>query len=92
MAGAGRGQYQPDDQDCTKRILANLGAEELVHEGNVGSALVLCPLVQVVANKDYVIQAPANLCQVRLEGTLAQVALACFGNGVGIVFDSVQDS
>ena len=56
----------PDNQDRSKRVLADPWVHRLVQERDIGGRLVLHPLAEVGVHGDDVVEAPANLGNVRL--------------------------
>ena len=80
----------PDNQDASQGIFPDRRAEKGVHKRDIWCFLVLGPFLEIGANKDDVILAPANLRGHGLEGPFADVAFACFEQCRFVVFQSIQ--
>lgn len=65
--------YLPDDQHAAQRILTDLGAHELERKLNIGSLLILNPLMQIARGEDDIVEQPAALGDLGLKAWLVQV-------------------
>lgn len=80
----------PDNQHSSQWILSNLWVEEAVCEINIGSLLILHPLLQISGDENDVVHAPSSLCEISLEAWLSNIELASFGDSFFIVLQPVS--
>jgi len=80
--------YAPNDEDASEWILSDPWTHERIAPRNVIRLLVLCPFLQVLADKDDVIGDPIDLGQSSFEDAFAQVLLVRFQQLSFMVLDA----
>ncbi len=80
--------YAPNDEDTSEWILSDPWTHERIAPRNVIRLLVLCPCLQVLADKDDVISDPIDLGQSSFEDAFAQVLLVRFEELSFMVLDA----
>lgn len=46
----------PNNQDCTERVLSDLGAHELEGKVDIGSLLILDPFVEIASGENDIVE------------------------------------
>jgi energy-converting hydrogenase A subunit M len=83
-------KYSPDDQDAAQRILSDLRAHELEGKLDIGSLLILHPLVEVARGEDDVVEQPTALRDLGLEAWLVQVLGTSLDDLLLMVLDATE--